>query len=165
MKILPKKRGTEFKIIEAKDSHIPEIIKIWIKFMDYHSDLDPFFTRRRDGHKNAEKFIRDLIKSENSLILVATKGDKVIGYSIATISKHPPVFKVERYGFINDMAIKPRYRRMGIGEKMLARIFDWFESKGIKRIELKVVPTNEIGYSFWKKQGFREYVHTLCLDK
>ena len=165
MKILQKKGKTEIKIIEAQDSHVPEIMKMWVKFMNYHRDLDPFFQMRRDGHKKAEEYIRNLLKSEDSQILVAIKGDKIVGYSIAVISKHPPVLKVERYGFIDDLSVKPRYRRTGIGAKMLERILEWFESKGIKRIELKVVPTNEIGYSFWKKHGFREYLHFLYLDK
>ncbi len=159
------KKETELKIIEATDAHIPQIIKMWKKFMDYHSDIDPFFQRRRDGHKNAEKIIKDFLKSKDSLVLVALEDGKVAGYSIAVISKHPPVLKVERYGFIDDLAIKPRYRRMGIGAKMLERIFEWFESKGIKRIELKVVPKNKIGYSFWRKHGFKDYLHFLYLDK
>lgn len=159
------KKEIKLEIIEATDSHVPKIIKIWVEFMDYHRDIDPFFKRRKDGHKNAEMFIRDSLKSEDSLVLVAIEDGKVAGYSIAVISKHPPVLESEKYGFIEDMAIKSKYRRKGIGTEMLTRILEWFESKDINRIELKVLPENHPGYSFWKKHGFRNYIHFLYLDR
>ncbi len=133
--------------------------------MDFHSDLDPFITRRDDGHKIFEKFVRENIASDDSLVLVATDSGKVIGFSLVFISNHPPVLKSEKYGFIDDVAVRSGYRRMGVGTAMLNKIHEWFESKDITRIELNVVPNNIEGYSFWGKNGFRDFRHTLYIDK
>jgi ribosomal protein S18 acetylase RimI-like enzyme len=149
------------KIVPAADSHVPEIVEIWKEFMDYHGDIDPFFKRRKDGHKNFEKFVRELIKSEESLILAALDVDKLLGYSISIISKYPPVFHYDKYGLIQDMAVRAEHRGSGVGEAMLKETFNWFKSKGIERIELRVISGNRMGYNFWKKHGFRDYIHIL----
>jgi len=48
---------------------------------------------------------------------------------------------------------------------MLAKIFEWFESRNMDRIELRVLAKNQIGYSFWKKHGFKDYMHVLYLNR
>jgi ribosomal protein S18 acetylase RimI-like enzyme len=153
------------KIVPATDLNVAEIVDIWKEFMDFHSDIDPFITRRDDGHKIFEKFVRENIESDDSLVLVATDSDNVIGFSLVFISNRPPVLKSEKYGFIDDMAVRSGYRRMGAGTAMLAKINEWFESKDITRIELNVIPNNREGYSFWAKNGFRVFRHTLYMDK
>ena len=113
-----------------------------------------------------EKNLRGLMKSEEALVLVAVDKDRVVGYAISlTERRYPPVFERETYGFIASMAVQSNYRRQGTGERMLGKIYEWFESRNIDRIELTVTAKNQIGYSFWRKHGFQDYTHVLYLDK
>ena len=153
------------QITIATESQIPEIVELWKEFMDFHKDIDPILSRRQDAHLSFEKDIRDSISSKDSYILVALDKGHVVGFSTSEISKYPPVFEQETYGGINTMAVKSNYRRKGIGERMLAKIFEWFASRNIDRIELSVLANNQIGYSFWRKHGFKDYRHRLYLDK
>jgi len=152
------------KIVIAAEKHIPEIIELWKEFMDFQKDIDPYLGRGEDGHIKFENQLRDLMKSGDNLILVALDKDHVIGYSVS-LSPRTLVLKTETYGFISDMAVQSNYRRQGIGEQMLAKIYEWFESRNIDRIELTVVAKNQIGYSFWRKHGFKDYIHRLYLDR
>ena len=153
------------KVIPAADSHLPEMVEIWKEFMDFHGDLDPFLERREDGHEHFEKYAREKIDSDDATVLVAADDGKVIGFSIIYISNHPPVLKTERYGHIDSLAVRSEYRRKGVGTAILDKIHEWFESKGIDRIQLEVLPQNQIGYSFWREKGFRDFIYTLCMDK
>ena len=56
-------------------------------------------------------------------------------------------------------------RRKGIGEQMLGRIFEWFTSRHVDMIELSVSARNQVGYSFWRKHGFGDYIHRLYLNR
>jgi ribosomal protein S18 acetylase RimI-like enzyme len=152
-------------IIPAEDSHVPEIVELWQEFIDFHKDIDPFCTRREDGHINFEEFVRSLIESENSHVLVALDDDSVVAYSICQVEKYPPVLRQEEYGFISDMAVKATHRRRGIGELLLTQMFDWFESRNLDRIELHVVHGNKVGYSFWTKHEFKDCRHTLYIER
>lgn len=153
------------EIALATDSHVPEIVEIWKEFMDFHKDIDSVFTRSEDGHVTFGKFVRGLIESDDSQVLVALDKGRVVAYSFSRIAERPPVYQDEKYGLISDMAVKSTHRRKGVGEQLLAKIYEWFESRKMNRIELRVVARNQIGYSFWKKHGFRDYVHELYLNR
>ncbi len=152
------------EIIKAEEKRLPEILDVWKEFMDFHGDLNPLFIRREDGHLNFERYLLEKMNSDDALVLVAIEDEHVVGYSLAMIANYPPVFKVEKYGMISDMAITQKHRRKGIGEKLLQKNIDWFRSKQIYRVELNVAVNNPVGYPFWQKQGFRAYLHRLHLD-
>ena len=103
------------EIVTATESHIPEIVELWKEFMDFHKDIDPLWSRGKNGHTNWEKLLRGVMGSENALVLVALDKGHVVGYSISEKSKYPPYHEREIYGFIDDMAVKSNYRRKGIG--------------------------------------------------
>jgi GNAT superfamily N-acetyltransferase len=153
------------EIIHAQSAHIPAIIELWKEFMDYHMAIDPLFTRSDEGGKRFGNLIAELLDSDKVLVLTAIDERTVVGYAIAEVAMRPPVFRERRYGIISDMAVRSSYRRRGIGKQMLMEIYEWFHSKSIQRIELRVVTENEIGYSFWKKHGFMEYMHVLYLER
>ncbi|UCD95411.1 MAG: GNAT family N-acetyltransferase [Candidatus Zixiibacteriota bacterium] len=153
------------EIISATESHVPGIVRLWVELSDYHRDIDPFFTRREGGDLEYERHLRELMKSEDHQILVAVEDDDVVGFSLSMIAKHPPAFQSERYGLICDLTVKSGYQRRGIGGRLLERILEWFDAGGIDRIELYVAARNRTGYSFWEKHGFRDYMHTLCLNR
>lgn len=152
------------EIIEASELQIQQISKIWEELMKYHSNLNPFFTTNVNAKENVKNFLKDSILSKNSLLIVAIKDGKVVGYSNSRIDDYPPVFLLEKYGHILDMAVRSDHQRSGIGTKMLHENIRWFKTKNIKRIELRAVPTNPIGYNFWKKHGFIDYEHVLALE-
>lgn len=153
------------EVIEAAESHVCEIVEMWKDFMDFHRDIDPFYTRKKDAHKNFKTYVQELIQSDDAQVLVTLHNGRVVAYSISTIQKHPPIYLDDTYGFISDLAVDPAYQRKGIGETMLRRMFEWFASRNIKRVELRVAAKNQIGYTFWKKHGFQDYEHVLYVSK
>jgi GNAT superfamily N-acetyltransferase len=159
------KKVIRMKIIKADESHIPQVTEIWKELVDLHADIFPFYTRSEEGPANFERYARLSIQSDNSLMLVALEGDRVVAYSVSNVAKHPPVYLTETYGLISDMAVKSGHRRKGIGGEMLAEIKKWFASLGIDRIELHATPGNTSGYSFWKKNGFVDYEHVMYLEE
>lgn len=154
----------DITISEAKDSQVLGILELWEELVDFHSNIDPYFTRSEDSLKVFEKYVRDLIEKETTQVLVALHRDRVVAYSIAEAHQRPPFFEQKECGLISDLAVKSSYRRKGIGEKLLQEMLKWFAARGLHRIELRVLSANEVGYNFWKKQGFRDYMHILYLD-
>ena len=151
------------EITAATAVHVPEIVELWKEFMDFHRNCDPFFTRNKDAHKAFEEYVKEQITSKEAQVLVAVDSGHVISYSISQILKYPPIYLDETYGFISDIAVNSAYQRQGIGDAMLHRIFEWFRSRNIKRVELQVAAKNQVGYSFWRKNGFEDYIHVLYL--
>jgi GNAT superfamily N-acetyltransferase len=153
------------EIVKAEERHFSELSEVWKEFMDFHKRIDPYLTRKEDGHIIFINYMRELMaKPEENLLLVALDSEHVVGYSLSMVAKRAPVFEQQVYGLISDMAVAGGYRRKGVGEKMLAEIFKWFRSKGINRVELSVAHGNPLGGPFWKKQGFKDYLHRVYRD-
>jgi ribosomal protein S18 acetylase RimI-like enzyme len=152
------------EIIPATDSHVPEILEVWKEFIDCHKEMDAIYTRREDGHLTFGGIVRSLIKADDSLVLVALDDDKVVAFSTCRTGRYHPVLSRGKRALITNIAVTSSHRRRGVGEKLLAEILDWCASNGLKRVELAVLAKNEIGYSFWKKHGFRDYEHKLYLE-
>ncbi len=145
--------------IEVPDaSDLPLIVKVWEEFMDYHADLDNYFTRSVDASRNFHQFLNSLLTDEKALLIVAKTNNTIVGYSIAKLAELPPVFELKRYVHLYDMAVSMPYRRMGIGSMMMENIEQWAAENGVYHIQLQVSVMNKAGCSFWKKKGFTEYL-------
>lgn len=154
------------EIVSATDFQVPEIVELWKEFWDYHQKMDPkFFVMSEDGPSKFGEYVKGLIKSDDSQVLVALDQGQMVAYSIAQILKRPPIAKHPEYGFISDLCVKSEYRRKGLGKQILDKILEWFKSRRIDRIELTVVAKNQIASSFWKKQGFEIFLHRMFLPK
>jgi ribosomal protein S18 acetylase RimI-like enzyme len=154
------------EILSATESFVPEIVELWKEFWGYHQKMEPqFFVMSEDGPSKFEEYLRGLIKSDESQVLVALEGGQMVAYSIAQILKRPPIAKHPEYGFISHLCVKSEYRRKGLGKQISDKILEWFKSRQIDRIELSVVAKNQIAYSFWKKQGFEIFLHRMFLPK
>jgi ribosomal protein S18 acetylase RimI-like enzyme len=150
------------EIVKAEEKHVTAIGKLWWEFMMFHQSIDHIFTPHEGSILGFEENqVRRLMKSADGLVLVALDGPKVVGYSLSEIRAASPGFHREKYGYIHDTAVTASHRRNGIGEKILTEIMKWFQSNNIQRVELGIAAKNQVAYSFWQKQGFEVYMHTL----
>lgn len=150
------------EVTVAEERHIPGIVAVWQELMDYHRKLNDFFTLRTDAGAKWEIYLRK--NMGEGLVVVALDNREVVGYCIATVKDYPPLFVLEKHGFISDMCVIASHRNRGIGEIILGRAFDWFASQGLGRVELRVEHDNEIGKAFWKKHGFEVSYYTLLRE-
>jgi len=151
------------RIVEATESNIHEIAELWKELIDYHSNIDSFFTRREDGHIQFKSFITGLINSMEAKVFIAIEDEKILGYIIAKIDEYPPVYLLEKHGAIYDLLVTSKHRKKGIGKKLWLEALKWFKDLGLERIELNIAPNNPESSSFWKKQGFQAYMHKLFI--
>lgn len=153
----------DVKIRKARQSDTEHIVALWKEFMDFHRQYDAHFTRSRYGHMKFKDFVSKKISARNALVLVAQVNRRVVGHIIACIDPYPPVFVEKRYGAIYDLMVDSRFRRRGIGRRLLSETRKWFRKKGIKRIELSVAVTNPLAMRFWNRVGFKTYIERKYL--
>jgi ribosomal protein S18 acetylase RimI-like enzyme len=150
------------KIVKAEEKHVAAIGQLWREFILFNQNTEPVFTPRISEVSDFEEnLVRRLMKSVDGLVLVAMDKEQAVGYSLSQIRRSPPDSKQESYGYVNDMAVTASYRRKGIGEKMFAEIVKWLQSKNIEHVELQTIDKNIVANSFWKKQGFKDFMRTL----
>jgi ribosomal protein S18 acetylase RimI-like enzyme len=59
------------------------------------------------------------------------------------------------YGYINDIAVDARYRRLGIGRQLIARAVEWARARGLPGLMLETQDINVAACRFYASCGFR----------
>ncbi len=113
-----------------------DVIKLWIE-----SKL-PFKPKGRDKFENIE----DEIKKDNSIFLVAEFEDKIIGTIFGTHDG--------RKGWINRLAVSPKYQRKGVAKKLCLNLEKKFYDYNINIIACLIENWNSDSMLFFKKMGY-----------
>ena len=148
-------------IREATIDDVPKILPVWREFMEFHAQRDGYFAICEGAEEAFASYVRENIEKDDSCVFVAQENDEIVGYCQCHVAKTPPVFETKIKGDMGDLAVIEKYRRNGIGEQMFERAMQWFRSKGLERVEVRVAVTNEISTQFWRKMGFSTYLETM----
>jgi ribosomal-protein-alanine N-acetyltransferase len=81
------------------------------------------------------------------MVFVQKAKKEIIGYIIFWL--------LEDEVQINNIAVHPDYRRMGIAEKVFHCVLDQIQKDGAKFVSLEVRPSNFVARSLYNKLGFR----------
>lgn len=72
-------------------------------------------------------------------------------------------FKEGAYGEINELYVVPKWRRKGLGKKIIVHAHHWFKEKGVNTLRVEVLASNKTALTFYKKFGFK--ANYLSLQK
>ena len=110
------------KIIKATINHLTELTKLF--------DGYRVFYKQESNLEGAEKFLKERLENDESIILIALDGnDKGLGFT----QLYPTFSSVsmQRFYILNDLYVLPTLRGQGIGESLLnaakdlARAYNW----------------------------------------
>ena len=149
---------------DARPEDIAAMVGLWKEMIDFHRNVDSFFTRAPGGEDSFAQFVEKNIGSETVCVYVAVVGGEIVGYCQGKLEKHPPVITQTDYGQILDFTVTGDYRRVGIGRKLCRALQDWFVLKGVHRIEVRHSEFNDSASQFWPKMGFRPFLKTLFME-
>ena len=123
---------------------------------DYHYKIDKYY-KPFSCYKNLEKEVLRSLKDKNMIFLLAKLDTKIIGYCEGGTKKDSSYTLPRQIGYIYTLIIDNKYRRKGVGKKMLSKLMKWFKNKKVKNIELGVDARNNIGIDFWENNKFFTY--------
>jgi GNAT superfamily N-acetyltransferase len=146
------------EIIKAQKKHVPQLVKMWKNFMDYHGRIDPSFFVVPGAERLYRKFLLKHISGRNMTVLTAVEDGQVIGSCMLALRMNPPVLKVKKTGFVEEMFVAEKYQRKGVGTALIKSGLAWCKKKGLRRVELTFLPGNKKAVNFWtKKTGFKTF--------
>lgn len=151
-------------IRSATADDIPNILSLWIEFIDFHAQRDPHYATVKSGPECMAEYVAKCLESDKHIVLVAEQDGKPVSYLLAESAQRPAAFVCRDYGAIIDLAVAGPCRRCGIGEKMVAEAIRLMKERGVKRIEVSYALANEVSSAFWPKMGFKPYLQRCCLD-
>ena len=96
------------------------------------------------------------IRSRNGYVLVCEDGSEIVGYMLSRIEKNIPVFEEDRIGYLSDAYLDEPYRIKGWGTIMWNMTLEWFTSKGVSEISLRVLSCNPGAREAYLRWGFKD---------
>jgi ribosomal protein S18 acetylase RimI-like enzyme len=137
----------QFQIKSAGPEDVPQIIALLREFAEFENLLD--FFEVTEARLNEAFFGFDRIAQ--AILIMADEAP--VGYAIF----YPcfASFRGQRGIYLEDIYVRPKYRREGLGEMMLRHIAREAHSRGFERIDFQVLSWNTPAINFYEKLGAR----------
>lgn len=133
------------KIKKTETLDIPHILMMIREFAEYENLLEYC--------EVTEENLLDVLFGENAFVqsLIAFDDEMPIAYAI--FFPFFSSFRGRRGIYLEDIYIKPDFRRFGLGKKILHEIAKIGKAHGGLRIDFQVLKDNSLAQNFYKKLG------------
>jgi ribosomal protein S18 acetylase RimI-like enzyme len=129
--------------------------------MEMYEKLNSFFYRvgyrlphpEQVGQVWLESFQRTLGRFSN--LHVAELDGEVVGFMLCRIKRAPSTMGGVMLGELSDMWIKPKARRMGVGDRLSRLALDWLRQQGVHSVEIQVLRDNQASWKLYERMGFQ----------
>ena len=102
----------------------------------------------RESAKVFGSYTLEKYRSEPEGLFVAEENGKIVGNCFGHIDE-----KDKTIGWLWYIAINPKRQGQGVGSKLLAKLTEYFKSRGVKKIMLGTEKPQAV--AFYEKQGFK----------
>ena len=109
---------------------------------------------RLDRHGASATFAELLADPARGAVWLLTAGSEAAGYVVLTVG-----FSMEyggRDAFVDDLFVRPAFRRQGFGRAALATLLAECERRGVRAVHLEVGRDNPAAKALYGRFGFRD---------
>jgi ribosomal protein S18 acetylase RimI-like enzyme len=148
------------EIRKATKSDISRLVSLNDTVQKIHAEAYPHIFKCPTNSSEIEVFFSKIIDQVNSLVLIAfTDTGEPAGYICAVMNCVPEnPFKFEqRVMHIDQMAVSPAYRNLGVGRMLIERVDEYAKELEMDRIELNSWMFNQDAHKFFEKLGFTKF--------
>jgi GNAT superfamily N-acetyltransferase len=159
----------DFSIRQVAEKDNAGLMDLFEELDEHHRTALPHIFRKPAGPARTRDFVVDVLADPNAVIFIAEIQDQIIALIYAYIRSIPeaPIRIPCRAGEIDQIIVKQKYRRKGVGEALMERVHQWAGQLRLDRLELSVWDFNneardlylDMDYKpalirMWKKRPF-----------
>jgi ribosomal protein S18 acetylase RimI-like enzyme len=149
------------KVRHATRGDVAEVADLVVRLKRLNNEFDPLFMVVEDAKARAVKYISGSFGSPKTLLLVATKGEKIVAFLRAELRERL-FYEPHMEGHITEMYVLPEFRRTQMGQEVLQRGTSELVKMGAEIIVGDLASRNEIAVQFYTKRGFRRLTETYA---
>jgi GNAT superfamily N-acetyltransferase len=140
------------------------LTELWIAITRHHEPLDPLYRLRAGAEGEARQLLQAWLRDPDARAFVCEAGDDPVGMACVRIDRAPPILREVERAELTDLFVRPAWRRRGLGRALARAALDWVASRGVRRVEVRVVAANTGARAFWRALGFGDHVQVLQLE-
>jgi ribosomal protein S18 acetylase RimI-like enzyme len=154
-----------YDIRKARPRDIEQLVELWDEFMELHDKcmikknplIKKYLRLRKDAKSIFRRWIIGIMRSKDSLVLVAEEQGILAGYCVIVIRKDFPRYTIGTFGHISDLYVKKEHRGKRISSRFKDEAFKWMREKGLKAASLFVFNDNDYVRKIYDGWGFKDY--------
>jgi ribosomal protein S18 acetylase RimI-like enzyme len=140
-------------IREIKDSDVTAVARLWFELSKLHEDFTPYYKIRSDSESVLIEHVRD-VRKRGCVILVAESDGVISGFVSGYVIRRNPHLDVGIVGKVDNFYVSEKYRRNGIGSKLLTTLIETFRKQGVVHFEISCDLQNPDALRLYRKLGF-----------
>ena len=144
-------------IRRAQRSDVDALGRLGALLLRTHYAFDPqrFIAPGDNPEAGYGWFLTSQLDDQDAAVLVAELEGEVIGYAYASLEPHSWKELREAAGFVHDIAVDERGRRVGVATALMEAAVDWLKSRGAPRVVLWTAEQNDAAQRLFERLGFR----------
>lgn len=141
----------------AARAELPDIGRLGALLVRTHHDFDPqrFLAATPGTERAYASYIGSQLDEPGVVVLVAVRGDQVLGYSYAGLEGTDYMALRGPAGAVYDIVVDPAHRAQGIGRMLLDATLAVLAERGAPRVVLSTATGNAAAQRLFERAGFR----------
>ncbi len=154
------------KIVEYEEKYLEDVKDLLVELEEYIVSIDKDNLDQVHTEYREKMAILDLeeVKNYNGKCYLAIEEEKVFGLIMGCIPEYDEYdyldYKCPPRGEITELIVTSKTRSKGIGKLLIDKIEEYFKSQGCEYVLVDIFAYNEIGNSFYNKNGYHHRMHT-----
>ena len=149
----------EINIREWKASDSEEIVSSWLDYCRNAARSDMHL--RPDSERVMRQWLLSRLREPSSIGFVAENENSYAGFLIGRIAEWestPPVLEPRRLGIIAAVYVGERFRRTGVGRKLVERALQVMRASNAVAVETTYDAWNDASSALWREAGFAPWM-------
>lgn len=142
------------EIRKARKEDIPYLCRMWSFILGNLAKGHPHFRPSFRPTTGIASHMMRLIGDEDTLVLVAVRGGRRVGFLNASVGRGHAAAREERIGLVENIYVEPSLRGSGAADALLGQAMRWLEEKNVRMVEAVCEANNNRAIGFFGKFGF-----------
>lgn len=159
------------KVRPAAPRDLDALCRLYEAFHEFHVRGVPDRLRSledagRDHRRELHAGLKDIIGRDDAALLLATVGDGAVGMAEVHVRRDEPgaATFARTHGHLQSLMVLEPFKRLGIGERLLAAAQEWAREKGATEMRLDAWEFEDGPLRFYERHGYRTLRRTLVRE-
>lgn len=153
------------RIVKVSAERIPDFEPLWASLHEHQRTVDPGIAGipprdLADSWPRRRVRYEEWLAEPGAFALLAEDGGVPVAYAV--VSMHEPADDThvtkERWAELQSLAVLPSHREVGLGTRLMDRVYRELRGMDISELLIMVIATNDRALRFYERQGFKPWV-------
>ena len=148
------------KIIEYEDKYLEDVKDLLVELEEYILTIDKDHLDQLHPDYRDKMAVLDLneVSNNNGKCFIAVEDNKAVAVIMGIVGKYDEYdyldYKCPKIGEITELIVSKSVRSSGIGQQLMKKMEDYFNSIGCEYVVIDVFAYNDLAINFYSKRGY-----------